>query len=169
MSLRRGGRMRVHAKTIPGRSIANPKRTLPGSLRSRAIKAVGPRSNICNCGAAAGGVTGQFRNGERWKMTRDTCSRQFDCGEVTPRARAPSDSGGEIPLRPGDLLCRLDRIFVQRDLHRPIPIAGAKAHLKLVCVSRRDSVTRAMAVDQMLQLREELRQIRIGIHGSFSS
>ena len=59
-----------------------------------------------------------------------------------------------------------DRIVVERDLRRPIPVARAKTYLELPSACQGDRVTGAMAVYQALQLREELQQILVRVYRS---
>ena len=67
-----------------------------------------------------------------------------------------SDADRQVSLSVGYLFCRPDRIVVEFDLCRPVPVASAKTYFELARAGRRDCVPGAMAVYQALQFREEL-------------
>ncbi len=66
------------------------------------------------------------------------------------------DAGGKVLFSVGDGLGRPYRIVVERDLCRPMPVAHAKTHFELPGAGCRDHLAGAMAVNQTLQLCEEL-------------
>jgi len=64
---------------------------------------------------------------------RSECLRCRDCGD-SPRSRLRdqilgSDLVGSVGLRLGDILCRLERILIQSNLHGALPVAGAEPDL----------------------------------------
>lgn len=87
-----------------------------------------------------------------------TRTRFADLGVPAVRRCARSDAGGKVLLSWGHNLCGPDRIVIERDLCRPVPVAGAKAHLELPRTRRGDRVPGAMAVYEEFRFREELKQ-----------
>ena len=77
-----------------------------------------------------------------------------------------SDADRQVSLSVGYLFCRPDRIVVEFNLCRPVPVASAKTYFEQSRAGRRDSVPGVMAVHQALQFREELQQIFIWVQGS---
>jgi hypothetical protein len=66
-----------------------------------------------------------------------------------------SDALGKVLLSYSDRLCGLDRIVIERDLRRPIPVISAKFYLQSSRGASGDRVARAMPVGRALQLCKE--------------
>jgi hypothetical protein len=79
---------------------------------------------------------------------------------------ARSDASWGVSSSIGDLLCRPDRIAVERGLCRPIPVARAKTYFELSRAGCRDRMPGVMAVHQAPRFREELQEILIWVHSS---